>query len=204
MLDINSSIFLWILHYKYLLLFLSVIIEGPVVTMFAGFSAATGYMNFWLAYLAILAGEVGGDALYYALGYYGREKIILKYGWITNIFLPEVKKIERLFKKHGAKTLFITKITHVIGLPFLIAAGIARFSLKRFLWADFLATLPKSLTFLFIGYYFSQATMKVSQDLQTATIIAISSMILFVAIYILVGRYYYRKAIKENNNSENL
>jgi len=201
MLDINSSILIWILHYKYLLLFLSVIIEGPVVTMFAGFSAATGYMNFWLAYLVILAGEVGGDVLYYALGYYGREKIILKYGWIANIFLPEVEKIEKLFKKHGSKTLFITKITHVIGLPFLIAAGIARYSLARFIFADFLATLPKSLVFMIIGYYFSQATIRVSQDLQTATIIAISSMVLFLAVYIAVGRYYYRKTIRENNHS---
>jgi membrane-associated protein len=201
MLDIHSPIVIWIFHYKYLVLLLSIIIEGPVVTMFAGLAVAGGYMNFWLAYTAILAGEVGGDVLYYALGYWGREKLLLKYKWLARIFLPEVEKIERLFKKHPAKALIISKITHVIGLPFLIAAGIAKYNLARFSLYDFIATVPKSLALLAVGYFFSQAIASVERDLRTATYIASVCLIVFGAGYITLGRYFYKKTINENNNS---
>lgn len=201
MISLSSPIVLWLIHYKYAVLFLSIIIEGPLVTMFAGLAAAGGYMNFWLAYIAILAGEVGGDVFYYALGYWGREKIILKYRWLAKIFLPEVEKIERLFKKHPAKTLIISKITHVIGLPFLIAAGIAKYNLARFSLYDFIATIPKSLALLAVGYFFSQAIVSVDRDLRTATIIASISLIILGAGYIALGRYFYKKTIDENNHS---
>ena len=202
MLSLHSPLIIWIIHYKYFVLFVSVIIEGPLVTMFAGLSTAQGYMNFWLAYLAILAGEVGGDVLYYALGYWGREKLILKYGWLANIFLPEVERIDRLFKKHPAKTLIITKITHVVGLPFLIAAGIAKYNLARFSLYDLIATIPKSLAFLVVGYYFSQAIDNVSHDLKLGSFIASMFMIVFVTGYIALGRYFYKKTINGENNSK--
>ena len=201
MISLHSPIVIWLLQYKYVVLFLSIIIEGPIVTMFAGLAVAGGIMNFWLAYAAILAGEVGGDVLYYALGYWGREKLLLKYKWLTRIFLPEVKKIERLFEKHPAKTLIISKITHVIGLPFLIAAGIARYNLARFSLYDFIATVPKSLALLAVGYFFSQAIATVDRDIRTATVIVSVFLIIFGAGYIAIGKYFYKKTMRGNNNS---
>jgi|WetSurMetagenome_2_1015567.scaffolds.fasta_scaffold163675_2 membrane protein DedA with SNARE-associated domain len=201
MISLHSPIVSWLLHYKYLVLLMSVIIEGPVITMFAGLAVASGLMNFWLAYIAILAGEVGGDVLYYALGYWGREKLLLRYKWLAKIFLPEVEKIERLFKKHPAKALIISKITHVIGLPFLIAAGIAKYNLARFSFYDLIATIPKSLALLAVGYLFSQAIASIDRDLRTASIIVTVFLIIFGAGYIAVGRYFYKKTIKENINS---
>lgn len=201
MISLHSPIIIWLLQYKYLVLIFSIIIEGPVITMFAGLAVAGGYMNFWLAYIAILAGEVGGDVLYYALGYWGREKILLRYKWLAHIFLPEVEKIERLFKKHPAKTLIISKITHVIGLPFLIAAGIAKYNLARFSLYDFIATVPKSLALLAVGYFFSQAIATIDRDIRTATLIVSVSLIIFGIGYIAIGRYFYKKTMRGNNNS---
>ena len=201
MISLHSPIVIWLLHYKYLVLLVSVIVEGPVATMLAGLAVATGYMNFWLAYLSVISGEVGGDAIYYLIGYWGREKFILKYGRFAHIFLPEVERIERLFKRHGGKTLIISKISHVIGLPFLIAAGIAKFRPSRFVLYDFIATIPKSLALMAVGYFFSQSIAIIDRDIRTASIIVAMFIIIFVVGYISIGRYFYKKTMRGNNNS---
>lgn len=178
-----------LLQYKYLILFPIIAIEGPVATVIAGFISSLGYFNLFVAYLVVTAGDVAGDCVYYAIGYWGREKFLKRWGKYIGFPLEKVVHVEKHFERHGVKTLFIGKMTHGIGGIFLVAAGLVKMPFSKFVGANFGATLIKSLALILIGYFFGQAIMKINSILEFISAISISIGI----IVSLVFFSYYRK-----------
>src|SRR3989338_6750213 len=117
--------------YKYLLLFPIVIVEGPIITVIAGFLSSLGQLNFFISYAIAVVGDVVGDCIYYALGFYGRQK---------------------------------------------------------FVWYNFIATLPKSLILLLIGFYFGETYAKINTYLDYTAIISTVLAVLSVIIYFAVKK----------------
>jgi membrane protein DedA with SNARE-associated domain len=186
------------LLYKYSALFVITIIEGPFITMFAGYIASQGMISLAIAYPLIVVGDLCSDSLFYALGYWGHFRIVKRFTSFAKISVPTSQRMDSLFHRHTIKTLFIAKITHAAGMPFLVAAGLAKVRYRKFLFANFLATLPKSMTFILIGYYYGEALNTISQYLVFGTWIVLGLMALTVLIYVFVGRFMYKKMLKEN------
>jgi membrane protein DedA with SNARE-associated domain len=185
----SSKIIFLCLHYGYPIIFLLVLIEGPIVTITSSFFAASGYFNVFILYPVIVIADLSSDILWYFVGYFGREKIINRWGNLIGLNTERVDKFEKIndkFKKHRGKVLIIAKITHVIGLPFLISAGIFKWDLKKFIWFNFLATLPKTLFFIILGYYFGEAHEAISKYLGYSTLIGITAFSLSLIIYFVV------------------
>jgi len=98
----------------------------------AGYLAAQGRMNIWVAIFMGTAGSlIGAYANYYAAHYLGRP-LLLKYGkyvWITE---EKFAKVEQYFKDHGEISTFIGRllpvIRHLISLP----AGLAGMNHVKF------------------------------------------------------------------------
>lgn len=182
-----------LLLYKYLFLFLIVMLEGPIATIIAGFVISVGQMNFWISYLVILAADTAGDAFYYAVGYYGRTAFIEKWGKYVGLHTDRIERLERHFGKHTGKTLIIGKVSHGIGGAVLVAAGIARVHLGRYLFYNCLASIPKSLVLLIVGYYFGQAYAQIDHYFTYAAIgmfgIAIFTTLLYTGIHRLGKEY---------------
>ena len=85
--------------------------------------------------------------MYYELGYYGRQRLINRWGHFLGITLERVERLEKHFEKHSGKTLIIGKLSHGVGAVVLVAAGIARVPFRKFIWDNFIHSLPKSLLF---------------------------------------------------------
>lgn len=182
--------------YKYGLLFLFVMIEGPFVTMMAGWIAFLGYLNPFLAYAVIVCADITSDSVYYFIGFWGRKKITQKDSQYSHKSVAKLKKIEHLLLHHSGKTIVITKLTHVAGVPFLIAAGMAKIRFFTFLLYDFLATVPKSLAFVLLGYYFGRSTGIINQYLEYGTFLISALIVAIFIAYLFVGRYVDEKVIK--------
>src|SRR3989338_1390938 len=75
----------WLLLYRYVALFSVVAIEGPISTLIAGYLSSLGLLNFWIAYVVAVSGDLASDAGYYALGRFGRERFVKKYGHYVGI-----------------------------------------------------------------------------------------------------------------------
>ena len=180
----------WLLHFRYLALFPIVVAEGPIATILAGFFCSLGYLNFILAYLIIVAGDITGDAAYYAIGRWGREKFIGRWGKYIGRPLERIDNIEKHFQKHGSKTLFIGKMAHGIGAIFLVAAGLVRMPFIKFISANFIATLFKSLILLLIGYFFGQAIVKINSVLEFISAASISAGLIAILFFF----HYYKKS----------
>jgi membrane protein DedA with SNARE-associated domain len=193
-----QEIIILLIAHKYLFLFPFTVIEGPIVTVIAGFLSSLGYFNVFIAYGIIVIGDVAGDCLYYALGHYGGQRFVERWGRFFRVTRENVEKLENHFRNHSGKTLIIGKFTHAIGGVVLVAAGMAKMSLWKFIWYNFIATLPKSLILLLIGFYFGETYNKINRYLDYTAIGTIGLAIIFIGIYFIVkkvGKKYEEKNI---------
>ncbi len=194
-----NTIIVWLFHYRYVVLFPLVVIEGPIVTIIAGFLSSIRQMNFFLAYTLVVIADVAADSLYYALGHWGRKKFIERWGRYIGLHLKHVERIERHFNLHTGKTLIIGKLSHVVGAPILVAAGLANVPFKNFLTFDFLATLPKSLVLLIVGFYFGKAYVKMNSIINYAGLAGSALFIIFILLYVIMI-----KAVKKYEDENEL
>jgi len=179
-------------YYKYFLVFLFSIIEGPVVMTFSGFLWRNDYFNFLPLYLALMAGDLTADALWYGVGYFGGVKFIEKYGKFFNISEEKVLQFKNRFHNHQAKILFWSKITMGFGfsLVVLIAAGISKIPFKKYIAINFLGQIIWTLLLMFLGYFFGSIYLIIDKGLKIGFIIF---MVLFV-IFLMYGFNKYMQS----------
>ena len=183
-----DNIVLWLLYYKYAILFPITIVEGPIITVIAGFLSSQGYLNILTVYGIVVAGDIVGDIIYYSIGRWGGRRFINHWGHFLHLGLGEITKLENHFAKHSGKTLIFGKLSHAIGAPILVAAGMAKIPLNKFIWFNFWPTLPKSLGLLIIGYYFGRAYQQIDRYIGYANLIIFSLAIAAIIIYFLFKR----------------
>lgn len=141
----------------YVLVFLAMLIEGPIVTAAAAFASALGYFHLgFIITLSILA-DLTADILYYSIGYGGRMAIVEKYGHYVGITEQRIQTIEQLLHKHVWKTLIAIKIIPGLATAGLIIAGGTKIKLRKFATISLAITVPKSLVFVALGFYSGQA-----------------------------------------------
>ncbi len=194
-----TQIIAWLTAYKYFFLFPVAVIEGPIVTVIAGFLSSLGHLNIFIAYIVIVVADIIGDAMYYAFGYYGRQKFIERWGHYLGITMERVERLEKHFSKHTGKTLIIGKLSHTIGGVVLVAAGMAKVPFWKFIWYNFIPTLPKSLVLLLIGFYFGATYAKINNYLDYTVIGTIATAIVFTTTYFVIRRVSKKLEDKDTN-----
>lgn len=127
-------------------------VEGPIVTLLSGVLSGRGILDWAYALPLLVAGDLIGDALYYAIGRYSKSRL---HRLALRLGLP-VERAEAFgarVAERSTRMLLIGKWTHAIGALVLIAAGAARVNLTRFLLVNLLATIPKTALLFFVGSY---------------------------------------------------
>lgn len=186
-----------LLLYKYLILFPLMVLEGPIVTVIAGFLISLGTMSWTAAYIIIVIGDLVGDLMFYYIGKIGRLKWVRRWGKYIGLTEYRVERVEKFFKEHPGKTLLFGKFSHVVGAPVIIAAGMAKMPILHFLWWNFLGTLPKSLILLLLGFYFGQAYVLINRYLNDFFIAGTILVIILALIFMLFGKIFAKYAPKE-------
>jgi len=153
-LDIISGINIFLQVHGYLLLFLLMVIEGPVVTSVAGFAASLGYIDLFLVIVLAFFGNLIPDTLLFLIGKIGRKKIILKLVYKLGLNTSRIKRIENILMKHSIKALIFIKISPLLPLPGLILAGFVKMPLRKFILIDAIYNILAAIIFTLIGFYF--------------------------------------------------
>jgi membrane protein DedA with SNARE-associated domain len=173
-----SPIVLWLLAYRYVIVYPLTVAFGPPVVLTAGFFLRLGTFDLWPIYLLTLAGDLTGDVVWYMVGRHGARTLIKKYGRWFSVTEESVDRAEGFFHKHQTKILFISKLTTGFGFAIatLVAAGAARVHFKKymtinvfggFIWIGFL---------LAIGYFFGQLYTLVDASLRWGFIIGVIAL----------------------------
>ena len=188
----------WLMHYRYLILFPIVVVEGPFITVLAGFLASLGSLDFMVAYAVIVSGDLVGDLLYYCIGRYGGRPWVKRWGHYIGITESRLESLDNHFRRNPGKTLLMGKLAHGLGGPILIAAGLAKVSYREFIMYNVLGTLPKSLLLLSLGFYFGAAYQRVTHYLDILALVFFGLSILSVILYIYIPKIT-RKILKVKN-----
>jgi len=194
-----SQLLAWLAHYRYFLLFPAAVFEGPIVTILAGFLASQNILSFLGAFAVLAIGDLVGDSLYYAIGRWGRNQFIERWGKYIGVTPSRLIRVEEHFKRHSGKTLLLGKLTQGIGGLILVAAGAADMPYGKFLWFNTLGTIPKTLTLLVIGFFFGQAYVELNRYLDYTTWGMVILALLLVLFYALVMKRIAKKISASSN-----
>lgn len=164
------------------------VVEGPIVTVIASFLAAQGLLSLPGVFLCVVLADVVGDGLFYGLGRSGLGR--LSPGWRQRLGLTPARLdgLVTAFETSAARILLAGKWTHAAGFAVLVAAGAARMPLWRFLWVNLLATIPKILLFMAIGYVFGSGHAQIAGWISGGSLILTAVALLAVLFW-----FRYRK-----------
>lgn len=177
------AVFGWIIAHGYPLMFLAMLVEGPVVTAAASFAAAFGYFNVFMVFILSLLGDVVADIIYYAVGYFGRITVIRKFGGRFGSSEERIKRIETLLNSHPIKTLIALKLMPVFPTPGLMVVGSSRMPLKKFVAICLAIILPKTIFFMVLGYFFGTAYNKILRKFEGGGLILGVIIVLILIVY---------------------
>ncbi|HZS43140.1 MAG TPA: DedA family protein [Candidatus Paceibacterota bacterium] len=177
-----------VVKYKYLILFPVFIVEGPVSTIIASYLASlpSHYLAVWPIVILAMAADLLGDFIYYSIGRWGREsRLVRKLKWLG--LTPErLGKIDSHFEKHGGKTIAIGKLSHGVGWPTMIGAGVTRMPLWKFFSINTAVSLLKTGALVFIGYYYGESYQLFGQYIHYGGLIFSALAIFGVIIFFVI------------------
>ena len=190
--DIANTIVNYIGDLGYLGIFLLMFLESTffpfpseIIMVPAGYLAYKGEMNLYLVvFMGILGSLLGALFNYYLAMHFGR-RFLLKYGKYFFIKEKTLDKLEDFFAKHGELSTFngrlIPGVRQLISLP----AGLSRMNLFRFSLYSALGAGIWVIVLVALGYVLGSNEELISQYLQTATLIALLSVVLITVFYIV-------------------
>ncbi len=117
-------------------------VGAEVLVPAAGALVATGHLSsLWLTILVAVAGELTGQTISYAIGYFGGRPFVTRYGGYVRFHHAELERVEGFFARFGSFAIFICRFVPVIRGIVGIPAGIARMPLPAFYFWSFLGSL---------------------------------------------------------------
>jgi len=194
--DPHTLLFIKTIGYPTMLLIM--IIEGPIITLLAAFLASFGFFNVFIVLFLSITGDLIGDIILYAVGYYGGQKVLLKAERILHIKPNIIAKLENLFTKHGRKTIFAVKSTTGLCWITFIAAGTVKMNLREFLKASLLGGIVWSAFLVICGYFFGYAFEKINDYIKYAGILIFALAVIFYIAIIFYKKYQSKKIIEKD------
>lgn len=164
-------------------------VPSELVMIPAGYLAARGDLNPWLATLAGAGGSLIGASANYLLGRYVGRAFLLRYGRYLLINEAKYHEAEALFCRNAEVATFIGRfipvVRHLISLP----AGVFGMRLLPFalltatgsaLWCGFLVAL---------GYFFGEPVVAVVVAYtHEAALVSVAALAAFIAWFLLKRR----------------
>ena len=159
------------------------VLEGPIVSVIAAWLASQHMFSVWSVSVVVILADVVGDIGLYALGRWGLHRLPAR--WRNKLGLNRERLLRngRHFRDKGVSTLLFGKWTHSAGAPVLVAAGVARMNFWLFAITNLIATIPKSLFFVALGYQLGTYYDSIDNWIARASLIATGLILLGVAIW---------------------
>lgn len=176
-----STILSWVLANGYFLIFVAIIIGGPVFISAAAFAAALGYLNIYAIFSLAFFGEMAVDLAFYLIGFFSRVHVVEKFSHYFGLTSARILKIEKMLHRHSWKTLMIIKYSPVIPILGFIITGAAKLRFKKFFYILLVLSLPKAIFFTLLGYYFGRAYDSFAKYFYYGQYLIIAVIILFIA-----------------------
>lgn len=198
---IEFVLFLKQLSYGGIVLALSFeFVPAEIVLPLAGYWVYQGDFNLILTILAGTVGGTFGPITLYLLGRYGGRPIIEKVGKYFFIKPHHLEKSERFFDKYGSGVAFFGRFVPGIRTVVSIPCGMAKMSLMKFSVYTFLAMLPITTVYVYLGYLFGPKWEEVGAMVKPYALYIGIAMVLLLVLYFLIKRSRRAKAVSTHQD----
>ena len=160
------------------------ILEGPIVTVVAAYLASLNLLRLVDVIICVIIGDVIGDCILYWVGRGMLDWLPVSLRMRFGVSRRRMAVLIRTFRDNGVRVLVVGKLTHAAGFAVLIAAGAARMSFGTFVLANFLATIPKSLALVALGYLFGSAHALIAEWFSLGSVVILAGVALVIAVII--------------------
>lgn len=169
-------------QYRYLLLFVGTIVEGPLLMAACGFLWHLGVFEAVPMFIALGAGDLTADVGWYYVGRYLLEPMMRKHGHFLSVTPETVEKAKMLFRYHHTRILIISKITMGFGMALgvLMVAGASRVPFRKYFIINTLGEIVFVAVMLSIGYWLGSAYMILEGGLKWLFIIGATAVVLLI------------------------
>ena len=161
-------------------------VPSEAIMLFAGFNVSEGNMTLFGAVAAGVLGNLAGSLLAYAAGYYGRVEL-LDHNRLFRVNRRHLDWADRWFQRHGAATVFFTRMLPVIRTFISLPAGVARMPLGRFVVFTLAGSIPWVLMLTVVGREVGDRWDQWKDNLHYLDY-AVVAVVLIVAGYLLIRR----------------
>jgi membrane protein DedA with SNARE-associated domain len=180
--------------WSYLLLALLVMVEGPVATLAGAVAASSGLMRPTWVFVSAASANLLADILWYTLGYVGKIEWLHRYGSWFGLREKLVVRLMSDIQRHAAKLLFVAKLTLGFTIPTLVATGLARVPLRRWLWVLLISETIWTGSLVYLGFHFGQYVQRLERGVE---MVALVGALLFIVLLIVYISYLRKRSITD-------
>lgn len=155
-------------HYGYLGMFIGMVLEAVIIIIPSELILATGgilasknVFTMTGAFLIGLLGSVFCAIIIYAMGYFGGEVFIKKYGKYFFMKEEDLEKSDSWFQKYGLKAALIGRNFPIIRTLISLPIGIMKLSFVKFLIYTTIGSIPWTFLFVWLGYQLGNNWIKI-------------------------------------------
>ena len=135
-------------------------VPGDFLMMGIGIHAREGRVELWQALLVMeLATLIGATILYFVSVRAGRE-LVFRYGRFIHLTPARLERAERWLTRHGAAAIVAGRLTPGLRMATVIASGVFRVPLWRFLPSLALGAFLYILAYTLLGYFIGPPVLR--------------------------------------------
>lgn len=178
--------------YGYFILAPAAMFLGPLISLLAGVLLRLEVISIVPTVLALAAGELTADIVWYVLGRQYGELFVHRFGRYVGITTNAVTSAKDFFKKHNDVIIFTSKITAGggFGIPIMFTAGLSRIPFHRYMMLNIAGQFLWTASLLSIGYFLGHIYLAVSNVLEKISLFALVVLILISLVGF--GKYLRR------------
>ncbi|WP_405115585.1 DedA family protein [Paenibacillus sp. FSL K6-1217] len=169
-------------------------VPAEIVLPLAGYWVYLGDMKLILTILAGTVGGTLGPLTLYALGRFGGRPMIDKFGKYLFIRPHHLEASDRFFEKYGSGVAFYGRFIPGVRTLISIPCGIAKMNVFAFSLYTFLAMLPITSIYVYLGFKLGSQWEHVDELVKPYLIPAATLFLLGFGLYVLSKRYRRRQA----------
>ena len=176
-------------EFSYVIMAPAAMFLGLIVSLIAEVLLKREFLKLAPTVIALAAGELGGDVLWYWLGRKYGDSFVDRYGRYFGITPRTVDRVKTLFGNHHDIILFTSKLTAGFGfaIPVLFTAGLAHVPFRRYMMLNIAGQFVWTAGLLSIGYFLGHIYLEVGTILEKMTLFAL--LIIVLVSLVGFGRY---------------
>ena len=161
-----------------------------ILVLAAIYAAAEPTFNIWLVIAAAAVGSIIGDNVGYFIGKNYAYGLLVRYGKHIGVSKSRLKVGQYLFRRHGAKVVFLGRFVALLRIFAAFLAGVNHMPWRSFLIANAAGGVLWASMFGFGGFLFGKLLLQLHHTIAVPLfVIAFGA---FLAVGYLVNRYEHQ------------